>query len=180
MSKSRRNCPPVSSYKGVRLPSNIKQFGYVIDEDGERVFKLIGERDIQADIDSYRSSCDYQLIMEELLKQEGSSFDYDDSEIIELVKNDKLDIATRGAMLRDEFYSLPLEVRVQYENNYAKFARSVESGEFSRNMLKGRKLVEDTENNIKKSIVDDTTQLRKELEALKARLDSDIEGGIER
>lgn len=130
---SRREELTFREVKGISFEEKQPRFGYAYDsEKMERVFRQIGERDVQADIQSELLSCDYTMIMQSL-NPSVRDFDFD-SFVEDLPKFDKSDPMAIVAAREDmelAYQYLPKEVKAKYGNSPRKFAASIINGEFA-------------------------------------------------
>lgn len=123
--------PPTQEFSPI-----IDRYGYYFDEkNGERLFGVIGQKDIQADIQSELAGCDYQLIMRGL-NPSISDFDTDMlDDILEGIPpidpKDPLSAIAMRENLKIAYDKMPAEVKARYGNNKYLFANSIVNGEFA-------------------------------------------------
>lgn len=82
-------------------------FGYFIDDDeksdsfGQVLFGQIGEKNLQAEVDSYKDECDMTLIKEQLLRSAQSS-DWDAYYIDDEEVDESADVKTQASATAPE------------------------------------------------------------------------------
>ncbi|UPW40872.1 hypothetical protein [Sigmofec virus UA08Rod_6403] len=147
---------------------------YVDKETAERKFGVVGERDVQSDINSELQNSSY-IMLRDSLEASISEFDYDFNDVINetvsLNVSDPLKAVYLMRTLEENFNSMPKEVKKKYANNVDNFARSVISGEFASYIEEQRQFSEKNTENI--SAVAQSTELdelRNELSQLKEQV----------
>lgn len=123
----------------------VHEYGYRVNEKGDKYFCKIGERDISVDINSYADQCDYTVIMKAL--NPPLDFDYDNLlETVDFDVTDVLAVQAHMSVIEEEFQYLPKEVKSEYSNDYRKFARSVFDGSFADKYISVDESAEDSQN----------------------------------
>lgn len=172
-----------SPVRGEKINSVIDKYGMYIDENGDRVFGVIGKTDCSADVNSYLEQSDYTLIMS-AFNPSSSDFDFAD-DIFEMVNSvDPTDLIAVSRLTKNlelAFDELPQKEREFYGNNPRKFTADVVRGEFADRITKDREQLEIKQ--VARSPVDvpvgnsdEFTALRKELDAVRAKIEQTSSG----
>lgn len=131
------------------------EYGYFVDDKTKlKTFGVVGKRQLQDFINSFRDCCDYSLIMKSLMP---SPAEFDDFEGILNVADkihDVNDVLAYSSVLSEQFNLLPLEVKKHYANNYELFARDVISGGFADFVTKEYQPVESSQGSSDNSAAD--------------------------
>lgn len=119
-----------SAFKGEEIDPMENEYGYFIDDDGVRKFGVIGKVDCVKEINAWRESTDYSLIMQQLNPVESAFETMQD--VMEQYQgfdlSDPLVVVSLIESLKDDFKYLPVEVKEKYDNDVNVFARAAISG----------------------------------------------------
>lgn len=163
--------------KSFDLPDVVNDYGFYVDDDGKRVFGVIGEKNIKEEVESYRELVDYSLIMREL-NPPVSSFE-EMSDYMEQFQgvdfSDPLTVVAVAETLKNDFDTLPLEVRQKYANDPAKFTADFIGGGISSELNSERKQRQEAVDEVSR-VANERTQKLADLEREVERLKQEVSG----
>lgn len=114
-----------------KLNPIVHEYGYKLDDKRRKVFGVLNTFDCRERIQAFANLCDYAVIMKALNPSPAEFSDF--GPVIEIASDihDVNDVLAYSDVLRDEFVSLPLEVKKHYGNDFELFARDVIGGGFA-------------------------------------------------
>lgn len=106
------------SYKhnGQYVKPTVNKLGYYFDELGERKFGVVGEVDVQAEIDRYKDSCDYTILKSYLFNHYNGTDIPGEYGIRPNVITDVNDVGAMVEELQMLYNSLPNFIKDKYKN----------------------------------------------------------------
>lgn len=159
------------------FPEVVNDYGFYIDDEGKRVFGVIGERNVKEEVESFRELVDYSIIMREL-NPPVSTFD-EMSDYMEQFQgvdfSDPLTVVAVAETLKNDFDTLPLEVRQKYANDPAKFTTDFIGGSVGAELTAERKQRQEAADEVSR-MVNERTQKLADLEREVERLKQEVGG----
>lgn len=109
-------------------------YGYYTSKEGRRVFGVVGKRNVVDEVNANRDQTDFSVLRKMFERREISAAEIVKQSFGDLsnLSNGYLDALAVASEAQDLFAELPLEVRQKYDNDIFNFARSLDSGEFSK------------------------------------------------
>lgn len=163
--------------KAKSFPDVVNEYGFLVDDHGCKVFGVIGEKNIKEEVESYRGLVDYSIIMKEL-NPPISSFD-EMSDYMEQFQgvdfSDPLTVVAVSETLKNDFDSLPLEIRKKYANDPTKFTADFIGGGIASELTQEQKRRDKAVDEVSR-VVNDRTQKLADLEREVERLKQEVRG----